>query len=137
MIPPDPSLPPFPYDLSRPVPPDWPSGTGDQRLVSIRKRLETVFQRLALILDVTITVHKAIESQGVEHDDNFARVLQRSGCDKLHVTLVKLNKIIEELGGKTSYSDDAPNLTEQINDHVDVVEDDDEEEEDELEGSNS
>src|SRR5690349_9742177 len=110
MIPPDPSPPAFPYDLSKPVLPERPSGTGDQRLVSIRRRLETVFQRLHLILDVTITVHKAIESQGVEHDDNFARVLQRSSCDKLYVTLVKLNKIIEELGGKTSYSNDASNL---------------------------
>ena len=61
------------------------------------------------ILDVCITCHKALDEQNVEQDESVANVLQRCGSDKLHEQLEELTNIVEELGGRTCYTDDREN----------------------------
>jgi hypothetical protein len=78
----------------------------DQRIVIVRRDLESVFTELETILDVCNTVHKALEHQNATQDVDFAHVLQRCGSDPLYEQLLELTKIIEALGGTTSYSDD-------------------------------
>ena len=111
MIPPDPNPPPFPHDLSKPVPTHPPaeriSGTAqtiDKRIDILRQDLESVFIELETVNDVVITVHKAMVDQNVEQDGDFANVLQRCGSNKLYEQLLELTTIIEDLGGTTSLS---------------------------------
>jgi hypothetical protein len=80
----------------------------DERLEIVRQDLETIFTQLLLVLDVTITVHKALLHQNAVQDGDFANVLQRCGSDMLHEHLGELNIVIEELGGETEYSDKLP-----------------------------
>ena len=78
----------------------------DQRIVIVRQDLESVFTELETILDVCITVHTALDHQNATQDGDFAHVLQRCGSDPLYEQLLELTKIIEALGGTTTYSDD-------------------------------
>src|ERR1700756_5053092 len=78
----------------------------DQRIVIVRRDLESVFTELETILDVCNTVHKALEHQNATQDVDFAHVLQRCGSDPLYEQLLELTKIVEALGGTTSYSGD-------------------------------
>jgi hypothetical protein len=86
-----------------------PAQTVEERLTSIRERLEDSFTQLHLILDVCITCHKALDVQNVEQDESVANVLQRCGSDKLHEQLEELTAVIEELDGRTEYTDDREN----------------------------
>jgi len=78
----------------------------DQRIVIVRRDLESVFTELETILDVCIAVHTALDHQNATQDGDFAHVLQRCGSDPLYQQLLELTTIIEALGGTTSYSDD-------------------------------
>ncbi len=81
----------------------------EDKLTSIRERLEDIFTQLHIVLDVCISCHKALDVQNVEQDDSVANVLQRCGSDKLHEHLEELTGVIEELGGRTQYTDDTEN----------------------------
>jgi hypothetical protein len=86
-----------------------PTQSIDDKLTSIRERLENIFTQLHIVLDVCITCHKALDVQNVEQDDCVANILQRCGSDKLHEQLEELTEVVEELGGKTEYSDQREN----------------------------
>lgn len=81
----------------------------EDKVTSIRERLEDIFTQLYTVLDVCITCHKALDAQNVEQDDSIASVLQRCGSDKLHEQLEELTDVIEELGGRTEFTDDNEN----------------------------
>lgn len=76
----------------------------DQRIAIVRQNLESVFTELETILDICITVHKALAHQNATQDGDFAHVLQRCGSDPLYQQLLELTAIIEALGGTTPYS---------------------------------
>ena len=76
-----------------------------------------------------------LDSQNPEQDDTVERVLRRCGSGKLHVGMIKLKKVIEDLGGITSWSDEDREETDNVlnallNITVEVEIDDDEFEED-------
>ena len=95
----------------------------EEKLVSIRDRLEAIFTQLHITLDVCITCHKALDVQNIEQNESVANVLRRCGSDRLYEQLEELTKIVEELGGRTRLTDDEENaatldepLTEGAND---------------------
>lgn len=45
----------------------------EDKITSIRERLEDIFTQLYTILDVCITCHKALDVQNVQQDDSVAR----------------------------------------------------------------
>jgi hypothetical protein len=96
----------------------------EDKLTSIRERLEDIFTQLYTVLDVCITCPKALDVQNVEQDDSVASVLQRCGSDKLHEQLEELTDVIEELGGRTHFTDDNENAA--TPDELLETEDDDE-----------
>lgn len=76
-----------------------------------------------------------LDSQNPEQDDTVEHVLRRCGSGKLHVGMIKLKKVIEDLGGITSWSDEDSEETDNVlnallNIPVEVEIDDDEFEED-------
>lgn len=89
----------------RPADPSPASQPIDQRIVIVRQDLESVFTELETVLDVVVTVHKALLHQHADQDEHFGSVLQRCGSNKLHEQLLELTIIIQQLGGTTSYSD--------------------------------
>ena len=100
-----------------------PTQTIEEKLTSIRDRLEDSFTQLHIILDVCITCYKALDVQNVEQDESVANVLQRCGSDKLHEQLEELTKLVEELGGRTRYTEyrenaATPDELEEEDDHV-------------------
>ena len=120
---PDPSPPPLPHEIV------------EQQLLSVRKRLGTIFTYLDLVSDVIIVCGGKLEEQNAEQDDAVEHVLRRCGSDKLHVGMIKLKKVVEDLGGITSWSDEEREETDDVlnallNITVDVEIGDDELEED-------
>jgi hypothetical protein len=135
----------MPVSKSTPTPkvhpdpsPPLPTGTAqtvDQQLLSVRKRLGGIFQYLDLVSDVIIVCGGKLDSQNAEQDDAVEHVLRRCSSDKLHVGMIKLKKVIEDLGGRVSWSDEDREETDNVFDAllnipVDVEVDDDEFEED-------
>jgi hypothetical protein len=117
MIPPDRGPPPDP-NPSRPPkgqPPPPLTVEDIQRLIGVREGLQILFENLGLVLDVSITCRRALGEQNAEQDTSIANVLQRCGSDKLHEQLVELTSIVEDLGGKTEYSDDDVDIGAQMN----------------------
>lgn len=91
-----------PEDQPDPSPQPDPSSpqTIQQQLDRVRDGLAGIFTRVHLVLDVCITVHKALLRQNADQDVQFANVLQRCGSDALYVQLEELAAVIEDLGGK-------------------------------------
>ncbi len=98
---------------SHPVLPNPPHETIEQRISRVRDGLEVIFGDLEMVLDVCITVHKAMLQQHADQDGDFARVLKRYGSDELHHQLEELHDVIKDLGGSTSFRkmEDEQNLT--------------------------
>ena len=92
----------------QPDPPPRPVLFPGNQIDSIRERLEDIFTQTHVVLQVCITVHKAMLHQNADQDGYFAAVLQRCGSDKLDEQLEQLVAVIEELGGHTEYSDRLP-----------------------------
>ena len=134
---PDPKSTPTPKVRPDPSPP-LPTRTAqtvEQQLLSVRKRLGHIFTYLDLVSDVMIVCGGKLEAQDVEQDDPVRHVLQRCGSDKLHVAMIKLKKVIEDLGGRVSWSDEEREGTDDVlnallNISVEMEIDDDEFEED-------
>jgi len=93
--------------------PNPPHESVEQRITRVREGLEVIFGDLEMVLDVCITVHKAMLQQHANQDGDFARVLKRYGSDELHRQLEELNDVIEDLGGSTSFrkTEDEQTLT--------------------------
>jgi hypothetical protein len=127
-------------DPSPPKPTRGTTQTVEQQILSVRKRLGAIFQYLDLVSDVIIVCGAKLDSQNAEQDDAVEHVLRRCGSDKLHVGMIKLKKVIEDLGGITSWSDVEREETDDVlnallNITIEVEIDDDEFEED-PEGEN-
>jgi hypothetical protein len=83
-----------------------PHETIEQRITRVREGLEVIFGEILTAHDVCITVYKGLVQQNGEQDGDLANVLRRCGSDKLHEQLHELNDVIEDIGGRTSFSDD-------------------------------
>lgn len=77
-----------------------------RRLTKMCIRLERMFFHLELSAMVVNVCVMALEEQNAEQDEDIARVLRCFADNKINEQLEKLTKIIEKLGGRTSYTED-------------------------------
>ena len=78
--------------------------SGEQRLIKLRKRLETLFEELYLVHDVVMVSVSTLSGQKADYDPEVAHVLVRCGVDKMHGQLKSLSHIVEQLGGVTEFT---------------------------------
>ena len=90
---PTPGLPPIPIIKD-----------SEQRLAKMRGRLEGIFHELHTIRSVIVVSAETI-TQGSEFDPEVSCVLTRCAADKLHRQLQSLTFVIEQLGGRTEYTE--------------------------------
>jgi hypothetical protein len=77
----------------------------EQRLAKMRSRLEGIFQELHTIQAVIVVSAEIIENQGADFDPEVSCVLTRCASNRLHNQLQSLTFVIEQLGGRTEYTD--------------------------------
>jgi hypothetical protein len=75
-----------------------------QRLEKLRGRLQGIFHELHTIQSVIAVCAEAIANQGSDFDPEVV-VLTRSGADNLCNQLYSLTDVIEQLGGRTEYTE--------------------------------
>jgi hypothetical protein len=90
---------PFPTSSPIPIIED-----NERRLAKMRSRLEAIFHELHTIQSVIEVCAEAITSQGTDLDPEVV-VLTRSGAEKLRSQLQLLTDVIEQLGGRTEYTE--------------------------------
>lgn len=78
-------------------------GSQEQAL-KLRKRLEELFRNLHLIHDLIIVSADAAEYMG-DHGEELHHCLQQLGANELYSQLRALTDIIEQLGGKTAFTE--------------------------------
>ena len=99
-----------PIPVSSPIPIIEDS---ERQLAKLRGRLEGIFHELHTIHAVVVVSAETITNQGAEFDPDVSCVLRRCGSDKLHGQLKSLTFVIEQLGGRTEYSEVAAEPGEQ------------------------
>lgn len=90
-----------PFPTSSPIPIIEDS---ERRLAKLRGRLQGIFHELHTIQSVIGVCAEAIANQGSDFDPEVV-VLTRSGAENLRSQLYLLTDVIEELGGRTEYTD--------------------------------
>ena len=90
-----------PVPVSSPIPIIEDS---ERRLAKMRGRLEGIFHELHTIQSVIAVCAEAIANQGSGFDSEVV-VLTRSGADNLRNQLKSLTFVIEQLGGRTEYTE--------------------------------
>ena len=91
-----------PFPASSPIPIIEDS---ERWLAKMRGRLEGIFQELHTIQAVIVVSAETIANQGADFDPEVSCVLTRCASDKLHNQLQSLTSVIEQLGGRTEYTE--------------------------------
>ena len=79
---------------------------GEPRFAAMRVRLLDVFEELRLVRDVITVSVEAMHAQMSDFDPDVGRVLFYYGAEKLFGQLESLSDIIEQLGGRTEFTND-------------------------------
>lgn len=77
----------------------------EQRLAKMRGRLEGIFHELHTIHSVVVVSAETITNHGSDFDPEVSCVLTRCAADKLYSQLKALTFVIEQLGGRTVYTE--------------------------------
>ena len=77
----------------------------ERNFVAMRARLQDMFGELCLVRDVITVSVEAMISQVSDFDPDVGRVLFRCGAEKLYGQLESLSDIIEQLGGRTEFTE--------------------------------
>jgi hypothetical protein len=77
----------------------------DRRLAAMRARLQGIFGELCLVRDVITVSVDAMHAQVSNFDADVRRVLFQCGAERLYGQLESLSDIIEQLGGRTEFSE--------------------------------
>jgi len=78
----------------------------EQRLTTMRARLQDIFGEIYLVRDVITISIEAMHATVSDFDPEVGRVLFRCGAEKLYGQLRSLSDLIEQLGGRTEFTDD-------------------------------
>ena len=76
-----------------------------QRL-QMRARLQDVFGELRLVRDVITVSVEAMHAQVSDFDPEVGRVLFQCGAERLYGQLESISDLIEQLGGRTEFTED-------------------------------
>ncbi len=91
------------------TPPTVPNGIPDEserRLATVRNRLQDIFGEIYLVRDVITISIEAMYADVSDFHPEMGRVLFRCGAEKLYGQLQALSNVIEQLGGRTEFTDD-------------------------------
>ena len=91
-----------PFPASSPIPIVEDSG---RRLAKMRGRLEGIFHQLHTIHAVVVVGAETIANHASDFGPEVSCVLARCAADKLHRQLGSLTFVIEQLGGRTEYTE--------------------------------
>jgi hypothetical protein len=84
-----------------------PIGTDDERhLAMMRARLQDIFGELHLVRDVITVSVEAMHAEVSDLHPEVGRVLFCCGAEKLNGQLQSLSDLIEQLGGRTKFTDE-------------------------------
>ena len=76
----------------------------EEQVAKLRKRLEEVFRNVSLAHDVVAICVELSEGNSGDFGAEMAHVLRRCAADKLRFQMEVLTKVIERLGGTTTFS---------------------------------
>ena len=76
----------------------------EEQVAKLRKRLEEVFRNISLAHDVVAVCIELTEGNSGDFNAEMAHVLRRCAADKLRFQMEVLTKVIERLGGTTTFS---------------------------------
>jgi len=80
-----------------------------EQLLQMRRRLEELFNNLNGIHDFILVSSDAAKSCG-DHGPEFSSCLLQLGANDLYSQLVTLTSVIEQLGGKTAFTEEQAEL---------------------------
>ncbi len=84
-----------------------PASRGNEaHLVQMRSRLQDVFGELRLVRDVITVSVEAMHAQVSDFDPEVGRALFQCGAERLYGQLESLSDLIEQLGGRTEFTED-------------------------------
>ncbi len=75
----------------------------EEQIAKLRKRLEEVFRNVSLAHDVVAICIELGESSSGDFNAEMVHVLRRCAADRLRFQLEVLTKVIERLGGTTTF----------------------------------
>ena len=78
----------------------------ERRLATMRARLQDIFGEMYLVRDVITISVEAMHAQASDYNPEVGRVLFRCGAEKLYGQLRSLSDLIEQLGGRTEFTED-------------------------------
>ena len=78
----------------------------ERRLITMRTRLQDIFGEIYLVRDVITISIEAMHAQVSNFDPEVGRVLFQCGAEKLYGQLRSLSDLIEQLGGRTEFTED-------------------------------
>lgn len=78
----------------------------ERHVTSMRARLQDIFGEIYLVRDVITISIEAMHAQVSDFDSEVGRVLFRCGAEKLYGQLRSLSDLIEQLGGRTEFTED-------------------------------
>jgi hypothetical protein len=76
-----------------------------RHLTTMRARLQDIFGEIHLVRDVITISIEAMHAQVSDFDPEVGRVLFRCGAEKLYGQLCSLSDLIEQLGGRTEFTE--------------------------------
>ena len=82
---------------------------GERRLTRMRARLQDIFGEIYLVRDVITISIEAMHAQVSDFHPEVGRVLFRCGAEKLYGQLRSLSDLIEQLGGRTEFTEERKN----------------------------
>ena len=82
----------------------------EPHLIEMRSRLQDVFGELRLVRDVITVSVEAMHAQVSDFDPEVGRVLFQCGAERLYGQLESISDLIEQLGGRTEFTEDRARL---------------------------
>ena len=77
----------------------------EPRRIQMRARLQDVFGELRLVRDVITVSVEAMHAQVSDFDPEVGRVLFQCGAERLYGQLESISDLIEQLGGRTEFTE--------------------------------
>ena len=88
------------------TPDSWDILENEPQRIQLRACLQNVFGELRLVRDVITVSVEAMHAQVSDFDPEVGRVLFQCGAERLYGQLESLSDLIEQLGGRTEFTED-------------------------------
>lgn len=92
-----------------------------QWIISVRSRLQDIFDEVSLVRDVITISIEALHAQRGDFNPEMGHVLFHCAAEKLYCQLQVLSHVIGQLGGRTELTDDCGQTTQTPEQEVEHV----------------